>query len=178
MTAKLDAGPDVEKSARERILDATFAVLSRNGRSKLSLSDVAAEAGVSRRTLYRWFSSKEVLLDAFSQNEEHSFDTGLAAAVEGLDPQARLDAVLRFIVEYQHSYSLVPMAEIEPEYTLLQTSRVIPIMRHRLQQLLSGTITEVVAATVVRIAVSHYLVSSDDRDQFLAQLRQAVGTAP
>jgi AcrR family transcriptional regulator len=178
MTVKPDAGPDVEKSVRERILDGTFAVLSRNGRSKLSLSDVAAEASVSRRTLYRWFSSKEVLLDAFSLHEEHSFDAGLAAAVEGLDPPARLDAVLRFIVEYQHSYSLVPMAEVEPEYTLLQTSRVIPIMRHRIQQLLSGTITEIAAATVVRVAVSHYLVSSDDREQFLAQLRQAAGIGP
>jgi hypothetical protein len=31
------------------------------------------------------------------------------------------------------------------------------------------------AATAIRVAVSHYMVRSDDRDQFLAQLRHAVG---
>jgi TetR/AcrR family transcriptional regulator, repressor for uid operon len=33
----------------------------------------------------------------------------------------------------------------------------------------------VAAAAVVRVAMSHYLVRSDDDDQFLAQLRHAAG---
>ena len=31
------------------------------------------------------------------------------------------------------------------------------------------------AATAIRVAVSHYVVRSDDAEQFLAQLRHAVG---
>jgi len=34
------------------------------------------------------------------------------------------------------------------------------------------------AATAIRVAVSHYIVRSDDDDQFLAQLRHAVGIKP
>ena len=51
-------------STRERILAATAEVLGSNGITKLSLSDVASQAGVSRPTLYRWFGSKQDLLDA------------------------------------------------------------------------------------------------------------------
>src|SRR6476661_1878517 len=47
-----------DRSSRERILAATAEVLGRNGMTKLSLSEVALRAGVSRPTLYRWFASK------------------------------------------------------------------------------------------------------------------------
>ena len=58
---------ETDTSTRQRILAATAEVLGRNGKTKLSLSEVAAQAGVSRPTLYRWFASKEELLSAFSQ---------------------------------------------------------------------------------------------------------------
>jgi hypothetical protein len=48
-------------------------------------------------------------------------------------------------------------------------------MRTRLLRLLSGPNAEIKAATAIRVAVSHYVVRSDDADQFLAQLRHAVG---
>lgn len=44
---------DTDHSSRQRILAATADVLGRNGMSKLSLSEVALQAGVSRPTLYR-----------------------------------------------------------------------------------------------------------------------------
>ena len=56
---------EVDNSTRQRILAATAEVLGRNGMTKLSLSEVALQAGVSRPTLYRWFDSKRDLLDAF-----------------------------------------------------------------------------------------------------------------
>ena len=56
-----------------------------------------------------------------------------------------------------------------------QMTTVIPVMRERLQRLISGPRAAVAAATAVRVAVSHYIVRSDDEDQFLDQLRLAVG---
>ncbi len=56
---------DDDSSTRGRILAATAEVLGANGMTKLSLSEVALQAGVSRPTLYRWFASKQELLDAF-----------------------------------------------------------------------------------------------------------------
>jgi hypothetical protein len=58
---------------------------------------------------------------------------------------------------------------------IAQLDRVIPIMRNRLLRLLAGPNAGVKAATAIRVAVSHYIVRSDDGDDFLAQLRHAVG---
>jgi AcrR family transcriptional regulator len=166
---------EADTSTRQRILAATAEVISRNGKRKLSLSDVAAQAQVSRPTLYRWFASKEELLDAFSRYERQTFESGLARATAGLKGADKLDAALRFIVDYQHSYSGVRMVDIEPEHVIAQFSRVIPEMREGLQRLLPGPGGAVKAAAAIRIAISHYMVRSDDADQFLAQLRHAVG---
>ncbi len=166
---------DTDTSTRQRILAATAEVLGRNGKTKLSLSDVATQAGVSRPTLYRWFASKEELLSAFSSYERQIFESGLIKATAGLKGVDKLDAVLRFIVEYQHLYSGVRMVDVEPEHTIAQFSWVIPQMREGLQRHLPGPNAAVKAATVIRIAISHYIVRSDDADQFLAQLRHAVG---
>src|SRR5690625_5861829 len=92
---------DADTSKRRRILDATAEVLSRSGRAKLSLSAVAAEAQVSRPTLYRWFASKEDLISAFSRYERQIFQAGLGDATAGLDGAERLDAALRYIVTYR-----------------------------------------------------------------------------
>ena len=80
---------------------------------------MAATAGVSRPTLYRWFPSKEALLEAFGVYEQQKYDAGIAAAVAGLEGEARLDAILRFIVEFQHTYSLRRIVDVEPEHVVL-----------------------------------------------------------
>jgi AcrR family transcriptional regulator len=139
-----------DTSTRNRILAATNEVLARNGHAKLSLSEVALQAGVSRPTLYRWFASKAELLEAFGRYEGEMFDSGINRATAGLRGNEKLDAALY----------------------------VIPQIRVRLEKLLSGPNAAVKAATTVRVAVSHYLVRSDDDDQFLAQLRHAAGIRP
>jgi AcrR family transcriptional regulator len=166
---------DTDSSTRERILAATAEVLGRNGMTKLSLSEVALQAGVSRPTLYRWFASKEELLDAFGLWERDMFDSGINKVTAGLRGSEKLDAALRFIVSYQQSYSGVRMIDIEPGHVIGQMGYVVPIMRERLERLLPGPRGAVAAAAAVRVAVSHYIVRSDDADQFLAQLRYAVG---
>ncbi len=167
-----------DTSTRRRILVATAEVLGRSGQTKLSLSEVALQAGVSRPTLYRWFADKGELLHAFGVYEREMFDTGIGRATAGLRGNEKLDAALRFIVEYQHSYSGVRLVDIEPEVVIAQLSQIIPIMRARLLRLLSGSNSGVKAATAIRVAVSHYIVRSDDDDQFLSQLRHAVGIKP
>jgi AcrR family transcriptional regulator len=175
----LRASESVEDtSTRHRILVATAEVLGRSGQTKLSLSEVALQAGVSRPTLYRWFASKGELLDAFGDYEREMFDTGISRATAGLRGTEKLDAALRFIVEYQHSYSGVRLVDIEPEVVIAQLAWIIPIMRARLLKLITGAGGAVKAATAIRVAVSHYIVRSDDDDQFLAQLRHAAGIKP
>ncbi|MFC3962495.1 TetR/AcrR family transcriptional regulator [Nocardia jiangsuensis] len=164
-----------DHGTRTRILRATFEVLARKGHGKLSLSEVAVQAKVSRPTLYRFFASKPELLAAFGAYETANIEAGLRAVTEGLEGHARLDAVLRYMVEHQGSYSLSRVVDIEPDYVLGQLERVIPIMRRLLEPAVTQGDPRVVAGTLVRVAVAHYLVGGDDRAEFLAQLRQAAG---
>jgi AcrR family transcriptional regulator len=163
----------VDISSRERILAATAEVLGRNGMTKLSLSAVALQAGVSRPTLYRWFPSKEDLLDALGKWETQMYERGVAEACAGLPAREKLDATLRFIVEYQHSYPGLRIVDIEPAHMIRRLSHIIPLMRARLERLMPGPDGALAAATAVRVAVSHYLVHSDDDADFLSQLRHA-----
>ncbi|MCW2515078.1 MAG: putative tetR family regulator [Mycobacterium sp.] len=172
---ELVAPAEIDTSTRERILAATAEVLGSNGITKLSLSDVATQAGVSRPTLYRWFGSKQELLDAFVVWERRYYERAVADAYVGLPVAQRLDAALKVIVEYQHSYPGLRMVDVEPEHVIPRLARVIPLMRQQFEQLIPGPDAAVAAAAVVRVAMSHYLVRSDDDGQFLAQLRHAAG---
>ena len=95
-------------------------MLGRSGQTKLSLSEVALQAGVSRPTPYRWFADKQELFDAFSAHQREMFDTGMSRATAGVRGIQKLDAELRFIVEYQQSYSGVRPVDIEPEVVVAQ----------------------------------------------------------
>jgi AcrR family transcriptional regulator len=141
--------------------------------TKLSLSEVAAQAGVSRPTLYRWFASKQELLEAFVLWERQYYERGVAKAVADLPPAERLDAALRVIAEYQRSYPGFRMVDIEPEQVIARMSQALPAMRSGIERLISAPNAPEIAATIVRVAVSHYLVRSDDEDEFLEQLRYA-----
>jgi AcrR family transcriptional regulator len=165
-------------TTRERILAATAAVLGRQGMTKLSLSEVATQAGVSRPTLYRWFASKQELLDAFVVWERGFYERGVAKAVADLPAAQRLDAALQVIVDYQRSYPGFRMVDIEPEQVIARMSQALPAMRQGLQRLISAPNAADIAATIVRVAVSHYLVRSDDGDAFLDQLRYAARVKP
>lgn len=107
--------------ATAAVLTAALDVLDRAGYDGLTIEGIAAEAGVAKTTIYRWWPSKEaVLLDAFMDHQERSGGTGLpdtgelgadlrtlvAGTIEGLvDP--RFDAPYRALAAaMQHDAAL------------------------------------------------------------------------
>jgi AcrR family transcriptional regulator len=166
-----------QDQTRERILQATFKVLCRHGYTKLNLSDVAAQAGISRPTLYKSFASKDELLSAFSQFELRQLRDDLERAIAGLSGRRRLNALLHFLVDFHRTYQMRGLIEIEPGLVLAQMSRSVPLLVELIAPVLQGRVRnhETVAMALVRLAVCHYLVPSDDEDQLLDQLRAAAG---
>lgn len=55
---------DTENSTRQRIIDATLVCLDRWGLEKTSLHDIAREAGVTRPTVYSYFSNRDEVIQA------------------------------------------------------------------------------------------------------------------
>ena len=162
---------------RERILQATFKVLCRHGYTKLNLSDVASQAGISRPTLYKSFSSKDELLTAFSEFELRQLREDLERTIAGHTGRRRLDALLQFLVDFHRTYQMRGLIEIEPGLVLEQMSRSVPLLVELIAPVLKGQVGNhrTVAAALVRLAVCHYLVPSDDEHRLLDQLRAAAG---
>jgi AcrR family transcriptional regulator len=96
--------PDVpDRGARERILDAAYALFSRHGVRAIGIDRVVAEAGVAKMTLYRHFASKDELMRAVLELRERRWTREwLEAQVEqrAPDPGDRLLTVFDVLGEW------------------------------------------------------------------------------
>ena len=168
---------DSNDPMRERILRAAFKVLCRHGYGKLNLSDVAAQAGISRPTFYKFFASKDDLLSAFSLFELQLLRQDLDRAIGDRSGRERIDALLKFLVDFYGSYQMRGLIEIEPGLVLGQMARALPALVELTAPALAGQVSdpELVAMALVRLSVCHYLVPGYDDDRLLDQLRAATG---
>ncbi|MBL7548323.1 TetR/AcrR family transcriptional regulator [Frankia sp. AgB1.9] len=188
-------------TSREAILAASRRVVLRGGPGRLTLSAVAAAAGVSRPTLYRWFPTKDDLLAAISTYEREQFDLGLRAVVRAQrGPGPRLDAALRYLVTYLDGvldadpigadprFALQSLNEHLPEQTQ-SLNEHLPEQTQSLVRLLGNAVYQVpavrrgelsseqAAEMFVRVAYSHYLVPHPEPEVLLANLRAFAGLA-
>ncbi len=165
---------------RDRLLQAAAVVVARSGPRSLHLSAVAAEAGVSRPTLYAYFPTKEHLLRGLAAYEKARFNEGLDQVLTGLAGMERLDRALRFMVEFQRAYPMRKLVLIEPEFMLDQLERSLASMSASLAPLI-GEVMEVDGSTAVdladlavRTAISHFLMPRDE-EQLVRELRHITG---
>lgn len=169
-----------------RILDATLATMADHGVARLSLEDVAKRARLSRQTVYRYFPSKGVLLEATVLREEQVFITNMMGAAgrhKELEPalRAAIEAALR---TGQDHALLNRLLATEPNalVTLVTTDRgpVLSAARQALEEILAGWLPRapkarlgMAADAVARLLVS-YVVNppADPPAQVSARLAQ------
>jgi AcrR family transcriptional regulator len=175
-------------TSREAILAATRRAIAQRGPEKLTLSAVAAAAGVSRPTLYRWFPSKEDLLEAISAYEEEQFDLGLRAVVEAhRSPARKLDAALHYVVTYLDGMTGSDPIGTDPQFALQSLARALPRQVDAFVRLLGDAFQQVpavrngelssaqAAELFMRMAYSHYLVPHAEPEVLVANLRSFAG---
>lgn len=75
--------PPLRGAARQRLIDAAARCIERDGPVATSLSSVAAEAGVSRPTVYRYFADRHALLRAAMLHAGRSLADALARHLRG-----------------------------------------------------------------------------------------------
>jgi AcrR family transcriptional regulator len=102
----------VKPDTRELILDAMDSLMGRFGYRKTTMDDLAREAGISKRTIYLYFSSKEeVGLSSIGRVVETAEARMRAIAGEECDPKDRLERMLvervmtrvRAVADYRQS---------------------------------------------------------------------------
>src|SRR5262245_8330947 len=79
--------PADDEEAIERILDATRRCIERDG-ARATVSEVAAELGVTRQTVYRYFDSTEKLLHATAFQASGPFLDRLTRHLRKIDEPA------------------------------------------------------------------------------------------
>ncbi|MGW6707388.1 TetR/AcrR family transcriptional regulator [Streptomyces sp. NPDC054956] len=75
--------PASDAEARQRIIDATDRCIDRHGVAKTTLSDVAAELGVTRQTVYRHFGSISDIIGEVAAQGAESFVERMIAHLQG-----------------------------------------------------------------------------------------------
>lgn len=75
--------PADEEEARQRIIDATAALIDRQGVAKTTLSDVAGELGVTRQTVYRHLGNIGEIVSVVAARGAEDFVDRLVSHLEG-----------------------------------------------------------------------------------------------
>lgn len=79
------------EAAAERILDAAEELFSHRDAASVGMNDIAAAAGCSRATLYRYFENRDVLYTAYVHRETHRLFAEIGAQLDGIaDPHRRV----------------------------------------------------------------------------------------
>jgi AcrR family transcriptional regulator len=82
--------PTLHAAARERLLDAAVRCIERSGIPGANVAAVAAEAGVSRPTVYRYFEDQQSLLDATLVHAARELTERLGARLRELREPAEM----------------------------------------------------------------------------------------
>jgi len=109
-------------SARDRILDAADRLIARFGYRKMTMDEVATEAGIGKGTIYLYFDSKqELALGTFDRMVDRlkermrSIATGTEPAAERLREMLLVRVLHRFDAAQPHSRSIDElMATLRP----------------------------------------------------------------
>ncbi len=132
-------GSGVRASTEERILDGAMRAIARHGLAKLGMRDVSESAGVSRGTLYRYFSTREDLLTGLVREEVRRFrDRVLAALTDATSNEKRLQVVFEQAAQHIHEHAaLQRMLETDPAFLLDSLRAQFPTIRAGLEELLA-----------------------------------------
>ncbi len=169
----------------DRILDAARRLIFRTGARKLSLSDVATLAGVSRPTVYRYFVSKEELIDALGKHEVRRFNAAMERAISGVAGVARLEAAVDVVATFVEEQPPGRLLDLEPGFAHEQMAQALPMITEALTVVLRQCAREDgfdpavsprdLAGAIARTALSHYIFPDPDPTAARRQIRAAAG---
>lgn len=124
---------NTEDRTRERIILSALALFSEKGISKTTVDEVAYRAGVTRVTVYRYFSEKRELVRETCLRIEQVFQKGLADLKQ--NPQADCESVLNQIGD---GLSALPPGDVFARFD--EIKRIYPDIYSSIQEVRVATL--------------------------------------
>jgi len=120
------------------LLDAALVVMERNGYVDAAVADILREAGLSTRSFYRHFESKDQLLCALFRREAEAAAARLNAKVDAAsDPRAALDAWIDEILSFGHHRAKAARVSVLGSPGAMKAEGFADEMRHASKLLLA-----------------------------------------
>jgi len=188
-------GPVMESARRNRRSDATIArilasterIILQGGAERISIIDVCDDAGVSRGTFYRYFSSQDDLLDAFSRQKREGFHRAMQEVTAPYDdPDEKFRALIGYLEHYAAHGQARRLLVVAPDYAMSFFRRVFNDARVRLQDVLRAVFDawdgrlgisidrELVCEMLIRYVLSEQLVPNERVNEGTARIERLV----
>ena len=117
------------RAVHDATLDTTAALVHEHGLASVTMSQIAAAAGIGRATLYKYFPNVEAILVAWHDRHVNRHLRQLAEARDAaVTPADQLEAVLTAfaLIQHQHHGTELPVA-------LLHSGEHVARMRQQLR---------------------------------------------
>ncbi|WP_324738805.1 TetR/AcrR family transcriptional regulator [Mycobacterium sp. 5-140-3-2] len=159
-----------------RIFDATTTTLARGGAKELSMTDVSAEAGIPRGTLYHYFGRKQDLLYAVGVRVVKLFEGAVVNAVEERpELEVRVRAVVEAMIDVGRAHpEIMQVIALEPGFGVDFLQQIFPEFVGVLEELLApalsltlgvrsmGMTSGQLCELILRIVMSAYVFPTRD----------------
>ena len=167
------------RSTRDALLDAAYDVVLAGNWQRARMVDVAADAGVSRQTLYNEFGSKDALAQALAERESQRFIEGTNRFIDEVHPDRPVDAIaaatewtireasnnpLLKAVLTDDTHELLPFLTTRGEVVIGAARRNIESYWRSHWPEIPAADVELAAETVARLTISYLVLPSDGPD--------------
>lgn len=149
-----DDAPDNSDEARERLIDAAERCFGRYGPGKTTIEDVAAEAHVSRATVYRYFEGRDDVILGVLMRAAHHFLVRLRDVIphQASIEDSIVESVLFTVEAVRADEHLAALFTPETAGHTLSVAGASPALTEKVQEMLSP---------VLRPAIDQGLLRSD-----------------
>lgn len=159
---------------REQIIETASQLIGRHGLRRFTLDDLAGQLGISKKTLYKYFTGKDDIVSAFFNEVLESDRT---TTLREMDKAAEWRDRFRAVVFSYHKYKL-PLSVIEEARTLYpgEWEKVEAYRRFKvglLTDLLNGALREGLLRPTIRPEIVIFMIEKTSsiiyEHQFLQQ---------
>ena len=171
--------PALQQRVAAAILDGAAQIFALHG-EQASMNDVAEAAGVARATVYRYFPTREALLEELARAAVTDVDARLTAArIDEVAPEEGIARAVRALVEVGDSFVLLARERgradperferdvIKPLRQLFERGQAIGDIR---EDIVSARLTESLIGLIVGVLTSSPPLGRDDMTATITRL--------